>query len=135
MRSLDTLLRNCWRGRGAAAPQEWRIHPERAIPVYSRRPGDAPQHQASDRGGRGSIDLGAGSRTDPEYAQRHRAQVGQFDFGSQRTIWLGQIVADWMDYDGILKMIRSQIRHPNVVGDTNTVCGIVIEKYVHTIYC
>jgi hypothetical protein len=54
---------------------------------------------------------------------------GQFDFGPQRVCWLSQIVTDWMGDDGILRKLNVQVRHPNVVGDTNTVLGQVSRKW------
>ena len=55
---------------------------------------------------------------------------GQFDFGPQRVCWLSQIVTDWMGDAGTLKKLDASIRHPNVVGDTNTVYGKVSKTYV-----
>ena len=55
---------------------------------------------------------------------------GQFDYGPQRVCWLSQIVTDWMGDDGTLKQLKASIRHPNVVGDTNTVHGEVTAKRV-----
>jgi hypothetical protein len=55
---------------------------------------------------------------------------GQFDFGPQRVCWLSQIATDWMGDDGILKKLKASVRHPNVVGDTNTLCGEVEKTYV-----
>lgn len=53
---------------------------------------------------------------------------GQFDFGPQRVCWLSQIVTDWMGDDGTLLKLNASIRHPNIVGDTNTVMGEVVKK-------
>ena len=78
----------------------------------------------------GSIDLGAGGRFDAEHAWKRRNMPGQFDFGPQRVCWLGQIVTDWMGDGGTLKKLNASIRHPNVVGDTNTVYGKVVKKYI-----
>ena len=78
----------------------------------------------------GSMDLGAGGRFDAKHAQERRSMPGQFDFGPQRVCWLGQIVTDWMGDDGTLKKLNASIRHPNVVGDTNTVHGEVVKKYI-----
>ena len=55
---------------------------------------------------------------------------GQFDYGPQRVCWLAQIVTDWMGDDGKLINLNASIRHPNVVGDTNTVRGNVVKKYL-----
>ena len=76
----------------------------------------------------GSADLGGGGRFDAEHAQKRRNMPGQFDFGPQRVCWLSQIVTDWMGDDGTLIKLNASIRHPNVVGDTNTVHGEVVKK-------
>ena len=76
----------------------------------------------------GSADLGGGGRFDAEHAQKRRNMPGQFDFGPQRVCWLSQLVTDWMGNDGTLKKLHASIRHPNVVGDTNTLYGEVTRK-------
>ncbi|MEM7020499.1 MAG: hypothetical protein AAF512_24550, partial [Pseudomonadota bacterium] len=76
----------------------------------------------------GSADLGGGGRFDTEHAQNRRNMPGQFDFGPQRVCWLAQIVTDWMGDDGCMKRMSASIRHPNIVGDTNTVYGEVTKK-------
>ena len=78
----------------------------------------------------GSADLGGGGRFDEEHARKRRNMPGQFDFGPQRVCWLSQVVTDWMGDDGVLKTLSAQIRHPNVVGDTNAVHGEVTGKSV-----
>ena len=78
----------------------------------------------------GSKDLGGGGRFDAEHAKRKRSMPGQFDFGPQRVCWLVQMCTDWMGDDGTFKKLVTQVRHPNVVGDTNTVYGSVARKYV-----
>ena len=80
--------------------------------------------------GEGSADLGGGGRFDAEHAQKRRNMPGQFDFGPQRVCWLAQIVTDWMGDEGTLKKLNASIRHPNVVGDTNTVFGVVSNKTI-----
>lgn len=77
-----------------------------------------------------SKDLGGGGRFDEEHARKRRNMPGQFDWGPQRICWLSQIATDWMGDAGRLKKMDSKVRHPNVVGDTNTVYGKVVEKYV-----
>lgn len=77
----------------------------------------------------GSADLGGGGRFDEEHAQKRRNMPGQFDFGPQRVCWLAQFVTDWMGDDGSLKKLHASIRHPNVVGDTNTLHGSVTRKF------
>lgn len=76
----------------------------------------------------GSPDLGGGGRFDLEHAQKRRNMPGQFDFGPQRVCWLSQIVTDWMGDAGTLCKLDASIRHPNVVGDTNTLYGMVARK-------
>lgn len=77
----------------------------------------------------GSRDLGGGGRFDAEHARKRRNMPGQFDWGPQRVCWLSQIVTDWMGDAGILKKMVSQVRHPNIVGDVNTLYGNVARKY------
>jgi len=77
----------------------------------------------------GSPDLGGGGRFDEEHAQKRRNMPGQFDYGPQRVCWLSQIVTDWMGDDGELRSLHASIRHPNVVGDTNTVKGKVVRRF------
>ena len=76
----------------------------------------------------GSADLGGGGRFDEEHARKRRNMPGQFDFGPQRVCWLSQIVTDWMGDSGVLRKLHASVRHPNVVGDTNTVVGEVTGK-------
>ena len=78
----------------------------------------------------GSADLGGGGRFDARHAQERRNMPGQFDFGPQRVCWLSQLVTDWMGDDGTLKTLNASIRHPNIVGDTNTLRGEVTGKRV-----
>lgn len=78
----------------------------------------------------GSAELGGGGRFDAEHATQRRNMPGQFDYGPQRVCWLAQIVTDWMGDDGTLRKLSASIRHPNVVGDTNTVFGEVAGKSV-----
>ena len=78
----------------------------------------------------GSTDLGGGGRFDQEHAQKRRNMPGQFDFGPQRVCWLAQAATDWMGDDGTLRKLHASVRHPNIVGDTNTVVGKVSRKYV-----
>jgi len=78
----------------------------------------------------GSGDLGGGGRFDEEHARKRRNMPGQFDFGPQRVCWLSQIVTDWMGDAATLKKLDASIRHPNVVGDTNTVSGKVARTYI-----
>ncbi len=77
----------------------------------------------------GSADLGGGGRFDVEHARKRRNMPGQFDFGPQRVCWLSQVVTDWMGDEGTLLSLNASVRHPNIVGDTNTVYGEVTRKY------
>ena len=76
-----------------------------------------------------SKDLGGGGRYDEDHAKKRRNMPGQFDWGPQRVCWLAQMATDWMGDDGTLKKMQTRVRHPNVVGDTNTVFGKVGKKY------
>ena len=75
-----------------------------------------------------SKDLGGGGRYDAEHAKHRRNMPGQFDWGPQRVCWLAQMATDWMGDDGTLRRMETRVRHPNVVGDTNTVFGKVAAK-------
>ena len=77
----------------------------------------------------GSTDLGGGGRFDQEHATKRRNMPGQFDYGPQRVCWLSQAATDWMGDFGTLRKLHASVRHPNVVGDTNTVVGQVSKKY------
>ena len=79
--------------------------------------------------GEDSTDLGGGGRYDEKHAKQRRNMPGQFDWGPQRVCWMSQIATDWMGDDGTLRRMESKVRHPNVVGDTNTVRGEVARKY------
>lgn len=69
-------------------------------------------------------------RFDVENVKKRRSMPGQFDYGPQRVCWLVQAATDWMGDDATLKKLVTQVRHPNVVGDTNTLYGTVARKYV-----
>ena len=75
-----------------------------------------------------SKDLGGGGRYDAEHARNRRNMPGQFDWGPQRVCWVSQMATDWMGDDGTLKKMETRVRHPNVVGDTNTLFGKVAAK-------
>ena len=76
-----------------------------------------------------SQDLGGGGRYDEKHAKERRNMPGQFDWGPQRVCWLCQIATDWAGDDGTVKSMNTRVRHPNVVGDTNTVYGNVKRRY------
>lgn len=77
-----------------------------------------------------SKDLGGGGRFDEEHAKKRRNMPGQFDWGPQRVCWLCQIATDWAGDDATIKRMDTRVRHPNIVGDTNTVFGKVAKKYM-----
>lgn len=78
----------------------------------------------------GFVDMGAGGRVDAGYSREHRATSSSFDYGPQRISWMAQAVTDWMGDDGRLRRLHCQIRRPNLVGDTNTVTGRVVDKLI-----
>ena len=84
------------------------------------------------RGTRASVGdrIESHGRYNAAYAKSRRSMPGQFDYGPQRVCWLSQMATDWMGDDGTLKKMVTQVRHPNVVGDTNTIYGTVASKYV-----
>lgn len=78
----------------------------------------------------GSADLSGGGRVDVRHALERRNMPGTFDFGAQRICWMSQIVTDWMGDDGTIKKLYTTVRHPNIVGDNNTVYGKTTKKYI-----
>lgn len=68
-------------------------------------------------------------RFDSDAVKSQRSMPGQFDYGPQRVCWLVQNATDWMGDDGTLRKLVTQVRHPNLVGDTNTIYGTVNRKY------
>lgn len=76
-----------------------------------------------------SSDLGGGGRYDKKHAQVRRNMPGQFDWGPQRVCWLCQIATDWAGDDASILTLNTRVRHPNIVGDTNTVYGNVARKF------
>ena len=76
-----------------------------------------------------STDLGGGGRYDAKHAKNRRNMPGQFDWGPQRVCWLCQIATDCAGDDTTVKRMDTRVRHPNIVGDTNTVYGNVVGKY------
>lgn len=76
-----------------------------------------------------SKDLGGGGRFDEKHAIERRNMPGQFDWGPQRVCWVCQIATDWAGDAATVKRMNTRVRHPNVVGDTNTVYGNVRRKF------
>ncbi len=76
-----------------------------------------------------SEDLGGGGRYDKKHAQVRRNMPGQFDWGPQRVCWLCQVATDWAGDDATILSLTTRVRHPNIVGDTNTVYGNVARKF------
>jgi hypothetical protein len=75
---------------------------------------------------RESVELGF----ERESHQKRAGLENASDYGPQRTCWLGQMVTDWMSDASTLKKLSCQIRHPNIIGDINTIKGKVAGKYV-----
>jgi acyl dehydratase len=65
-----------------------------------------------------------------EAMQKRAGLEDASDYGPQRVCWLGQFVTDWMGDDGTLKNLSCQIRHPSIMGDSNTVKGKVKDKRI-----
>jgi acyl dehydratase len=74
-----------------------------------------------------------------EEAQKRNGLEDASDYGPQRVCWLGQFCTDWMGDDGTLKKYSCQMRHPNIIGDSNFVKGKVkakrIENSEHLVDC
>lgn len=65
-----------------------------------------------------------------EAMQKRAGLEDASDYGPQRVCWLGQFVTDWMGDDGTLKKLSCEIRHPSIMGDSNTVKGKVKDKHI-----
>jgi acyl dehydratase len=65
-----------------------------------------------------------------EKQQRRAGLEDASDYGPQRVCWLGQFATDWMGDEGALKKLAVKIRHPNIIGDVNTVRGKVKGKRI-----
>jgi acyl dehydratase len=52
------------------------------------------------------------------------------DYGPQRVCWLSAYATDWMGDDGTLKKLSVRIRHPNLMGDSNSITGRVTDKRI-----
>ncbi len=74
-----------------------------------------------------------------EKQQQRAGLEGASDYGPQRVCWLSQYATDWMGDDGALKKLSVKIRHPNLIGDINTVRGKVTDKRIedgeHLVTC
>jgi len=74
-----------------------------------------------------------------EKQQQRAGLEGASDYGPQRVCWLSQYATDWMGDDGTLKKLSVKIRHPNLMGDVNTIRGRVTGKRIeggeHLVTC
>ena len=55
---------------------------------------------------------------------------GAYDYGCQRSAWLGHLLTNWMGDDGFLRKFYVELRRFNVVGDTTWCNGKVTRKFV-----
>ncbi len=55
---------------------------------------------------------------------------GTYDYGPQRTAWLGSLVTNWMGDDAFIKRLRAEMRNFNIMGDSTWCNGKVTDKYV-----
>jgi acyl dehydratase len=82
------------------------------------------------------IDSRTGQVDVPElvHMEETRAQEigipGAYDYGCQRSSWLGHLLTNWMGDDGFLKKFYMELRRFNVVGDTTWCKGKVTRKYL-----
>lgn len=64
-----------------------------------------------------------------ETVAREIGMPGPYDNGNQRTSWLAHAVTNWVGDDGRLLFLQSDIKLPNVFGDTTWMSGTVSRKY------
>lgn len=55
---------------------------------------------------------------------------GAYDYGCQRSAWLGHLLTNWMGDDGFLRKLYVELRRFNVVGDTTWCKGKVTRKCI-----
>jgi acyl dehydratase len=64
---------------------------------------------------------------------------GFYDYGPQRTAWMGNLLTNWIGDDGWVKKMSLQVRRFNVEGDVQWYKGRVTEKYLkdgeYTVEC
>jgi len=82
------------------------------------------------------VDSETGEIDVPElvHMQESRAEgvgvPGAYDYGCQRSSWLGNLITNWMGDEGFIKRLRIELRRFNVIGDTTWLKGKVTQKYV-----
>jgi len=67
---------------------------------------------------------------DYHFAKEHFNLPAPFAYGAQVTTWLGQLLTDWIGPNCTLKKLRSQTREPLYAGESLTIKGTVVKKYV-----
>jgi acyl dehydratase len=81
------------------------------------------------------IDSQTGQVDVPElvHMEETRAQEigipGAYDYGCQRSSWIGHLLTNWMGDDGFLRKLYVELRRFNVVGDTTWCKGKVTRKF------
>jgi acyl dehydratase len=66
---------------------------------------------------------------DPEFAKRS-GNPTTFDYGRMREVWLIHLCTNWMGDDAWLWKLDCEFRGFNYVGDTQTLRGTVVRKYL-----
>jgi acyl dehydratase len=65
-------------------------------------------------------------------AARAVGMPGQYDNGHMRIGWVSHLMTNWMGDHGDLASLHTEIRRPNVMGNTTRISGTVVEKRVGT---
>jgi acyl dehydratase len=55
---------------------------------------------------------------------------GRYDNGHMRIGWTAHLITNWMGDLGFLKRLYTEIRRPNMYGNTTWIRGSVVEKYI-----
>lgn len=55
---------------------------------------------------------------------------GEYDNGHMRVGWTAHIVTNWMGDTGRLKRFYTEVRRPNIIGNTTWFRGTVVDKSV-----
>jgi len=66
---------------------------------------------------------------DTELATRVGAP-GAYDYGPERCSWLTHHLTNWMGDDGFLRRAHCKIRRHNPEGDTLSIDGSIVRKFV-----
>jgi acyl dehydratase len=92
------------------------------VTKYRRRHNDFHFNKATgtkDSAGRGHLETQTGVDV---------GMGGAYDIGPQRISWFQHMLTNWMGDEGFLRQMKTEVRRPNLLGDTTWVRGKVVAK-------